>query len=98
MDSATRYETVPLPRDFIPSLGDPHQQVLWVGCSDSGFEETTTLDLLPDETIVLRNIGNMLLGNDLSCTSMVQYAVNVLQVSRSCQAGLRYANTGALPY
>ena len=79
------YKTVPLRRELHPSLGEPKQQVLWIGCSDSGFQETTTLDLLPDETIVLRNIGNMFLDDGLPCLSMVQYAVDILQVSRAFQ-------------
>jgi carbonic anhydrase len=87
MHSITRYKTVPLRRDFIPSLGEPSQQVLWIGCSDSGFEETTTLDLLRDETIVIRNIGNIFLDDDLTCMSMVQYAIDILQVSRAFRAG-----------
>ncbi len=74
------YTLVPLTRDFIPSLGEPRQQVLWVGCSDSDFEETTVLDLLPDEIITLRNIGNMFLEGGITCLSMVQYAVEVLHV------------------
>ena len=85
MYSTTRYKTVPLRRDFIPSLGESKQQVLWIGCSDSSFEDTTTLDLLPDETIVLRNIGNMFLDDGLTCLSTVQYAVDVLQVSKAFQ-------------
>lgn len=80
MYSPMRYETVPLSRDFIPSLGEAKQQVLWIGCSDSSYEEITTLDLLPDETIVLRDIGNMFLDNDLTCLSELQYAVEILQV------------------
>ena len=74
------YNLVPFTRDFIPSLGEPKQQVLWIGCSDSDFEETTILDLLPDEIITLRNIGNMFLDDGLTCLSIVQYAINVLQV------------------
>ncbi len=75
-----QYKSVSLRRDFIPSLSELKQQVLWIGCSDNGYEETAALDLLPDEIIVLRNIGNMFLDDDLTCLSMVQYAVNVLQV------------------
>ena len=81
MYSPMQYKTVPLSRDFIPSLGEAKQQVLWIGCSDSSYEEITTLDLLPDETIVLRDIGNMFLDNDLTCLSELQYAVEILQVT-----------------
>ncbi|KAH8899779.1 carbonate dehydratase [Thozetella sp. PMI_491] len=75
-----RYTLVPCPRDLIPRDDPKKQQVLWIGCSDSCFEETTILDLSPDETIVLRNIGNMIVEDDLSCASMVEYAMNILQV------------------
>lgn len=67
-------------RDLIPSLRAPKQQVLWLGCSDSGYEETRTLDLLPEELFVVRNIGNLALDSDLSFSSAVQYAINALQV------------------
>ncbi len=77
---STRYAVVPCPPNLIPRSEPPKQQVLWVGCSDSGFEETTVLDLSPDETIVLRTIGNMALENDSACASMVQYAMEILQV------------------
>jgi carbonic anhydrase len=76
----TFYTATPCPSDLIPRTSPPRQQVLWIGCSDSGFEETTVLDLAPDETIVLRNIGNMVLEDDLSCASMLEYAVRVLRV------------------
>lgn len=70
----------PVRRDVIPSLGVPKQQVLWLGCSDSGYEETRTLDLLPEEIFVVRNIGNLALDSDLAWASAVQYAINALQV------------------
>ena len=90
------YTLVPLTRDFIPSLGEPRQQVLWVGCSDSDFEETTTLDLLPDEIITLRNIGNMFLEGGITCLSMVEYAVNVLQVRADPAVSPRFRQRLAL--
>jgi carbonic anhydrase len=65
--------------DFIPSLEKRKQQVLWLGCSDSGYEETTILDLLPEEMIVVRNIGNMALSTDLAWASAVQYALESLE-------------------
>ncbi len=75
-----RYAVVQCPPDLIPRDNPTKQQVLWIGCSDSGFEETTILDLSPDETIVLRNMGNMLVEDDMSCASMVEYAMSILQV------------------
>lgn len=76
------YKVEPVPRDLIPSLGQSKQQILWLGCSDSGYEETTTLNhLLEDEMIVVRNWGNMALSTDLAWASAVQHAVEMLEVS-----------------
>lgn len=78
------YKVEPIPRDLIPSLGQSKQQILWLGCSDSGYEETTTLNhLLEDEMIVVRNWGNMALSTDLAWASAVQHAVEMLEVSRN---------------
>lgn len=77
------YKVEPIPRDLIPSLGQSKQQILWLGCSDSGYEETTTLNhLLEDEMIVVRNWGNMALSTDLAWASAVQHAVEMLGVGR----------------
>ncbi|KAJ6104750.1 carbonic anhydrase [Penicillium sp. IBT 18751x] len=73
-------EVTPLQADFIPSLQQPTQQVLWIGCSDSCFQETKILDLLPDEMMVLRNMGNMIIDGDLSCETTVKHAVSDLNV------------------
>lgn len=84
--------TEPLTPDFIPSLQQPRQQVLWVGCSDSSdFTETSLLNLLPDEMLVHRNIGNMVINGDLSCETTVKYAVAALQV------GLPWTSSSIIP-
>ena len=76
----TNYGATPLRADFIPSLQQPRQQILWIGCSDSEFQETMALDLLPDEIMVHRNLGNMIIDGDLSCETAVRHAVADLQV------------------
>lgn len=73
-------EATPLHADFIPSLQRPTRQILWIGCSDSCFQETTILDLLPDEMMVHRNMGNMIIEGDLSCETTVKHAVSELNV------------------
>jgi carbonic anhydrase len=73
-------EATPVQADFIPSLRHPTRQILWIGCSDSGFQETTILDLLPDEMLVHRNLGNMIIDGDLSCRTTVKHAVSDLNV------------------
>lgn len=74
-DRSTNFVATPLHADFIPSLQQPIQQILWIGCSDSCFQETTVLNLLPDEMLVHRNMGNMLIDGDLSCETTVNNSV-----------------------
>lgn len=82
------YKVEPIPRNLIPSLGQSKQQILWLGCSDSGYEETTTLpNLLQDEMIVVRNWGNMALSTDLAWASAVQHAVEMLEVKHIIVCG-----------
>jgi len=76
-----KYEVETLASDFIPSLKEPVPQVLWVGCSDSWITECNSLDLLPEETFVHRNLGTCLSNGDLSSTSAIEYCVNLLKVS-----------------
>jgi len=75
-----QYRALPVPRDFIRSSGTPKPQVLWVGCSDSFIIETETLDVLPEEIFVHRNLGNILHNRDLSSESALDWCLNLLKV------------------
>jgi len=75
-----KYSVERLAPDFISSTGTPAANILWVGCSDSWITETGALNVLPEETFVHRNLGNIVSNGDLSSTSAVEYAVDLLKV------------------
>jgi carbonic anhydrase len=75
------YSVLPVPKDLIPSTGIKQANILWIGCSDSWITETSALDVLPEETFVHRNLGNVMSNGDLSSESAVVYCVDLLKAS-----------------
>ena len=55
--------------------------VLWIGCADSRVPANEITGMRPGEIFVHRNIANMVIHTDMSMLSVLDYAVNILEVS-----------------
>lgn len=75
------------PDYFETHAGSQQPEYMWIGCSDSRVPAEDVTGTEPGELFVHRNIANMVVHTDLNMLSVLQYAVEALQVKHIIVCG-----------
>ena len=62
-------------------------EYLWIGCSECECPPSAVVGLPPDEVFAYYNMANQMMPTDISSASVLQYAVEVLQVKHIIVCG-----------
>ena len=75
------------PAYFAQHVARQEPQFLFIGCSDSRVPAELLTGMEPGELFVHRNIANLVLPSDLNALSVLQYAIEVLDVEHIVVTG-----------
>ena len=75
------------PHFFEQLAGQQAPKFLWIGCSDSRVPANQITGLRPGELFVHRNVANLVVHTDISCLSVLQFAVEVLKIENIIVCG-----------
>jgi len=74
--------------DYFESLSKLQQpEYLWIGCSDSRVPANVITGLEPGEVFVHRNVANLIHPTNLNMLSVVEFAVQQLNVKHTIICG-----------
>jgi carbonic anhydrase len=68
------------PRYFERLSSKQRPELLWIGCADSRLPPDSLIGREPGEVFVHRNVANVVVHTDMNCLSVIEFAVNVLEI------------------
>ena len=75
------------PEYFSNQMHTQSPEFFWIGCSDSRVPANEVTNTEPGDIFVHRNVANLVVNTDLNLLSVLQYAVEVLEVKHIIVCG-----------